>query len=261
MRTALLLLLLLTMPVTAQAALSRHQLDGVALAPPPDAALPLDLRFRDATGRQLSLRDAIGSGPALVLFVDYSCRTVCKPALAITAGALAQTSLKPNQDYRLIVAGLDPKDSPASAGDMLQQIGDPRISKATTALMSDGDNVKRLADAAGYSFRYDPDIDQFAHPAGLLVLTHSGHIARALSSLALNPQDLKLALIDAGQGSVGGLAGRLTLLCYGFDAAHGVYAPTIVKLLQIGGATTVLLLVGAIALMARRGALARGARP
>ena len=261
MRGALVLLLLLFGAPPAGAALSRHQLDQVALAPPPGATLPLDLRFRDSNGRPVTLREAIGQGPALLLFVDYSCRTVCKPALAIAAGALADTALAPNRDYRLIVAGIDAKDSPADAGAMLQQIGDPGVAGATVALMRSGDDVKQLADAAGYGFSYDPEIDQYAHPAGLLVLTSSGRVTRVLSSLALNAQDLKLALIEAGQGRVGGLTGRLTLLCYGFDAAHGVYAPAIGRLLQIAGALTVLLIGLAIGLMLRRGRSMRRARP
>ena len=57
------------------------------------------------------------------------------------------------------------------------------------------------------------------------MLTADGRVARALSSLALNPRDLRLALVEAGEGRIGGLADRITLLCSGFDPVHGVYTP------------------------------------
>ena len=60
-------------------------------------------------------------------------------------------------------------------------------------------------------------------------LTADGRVSRALSSLALQPADLRLALLEAGEGKIGGLAGRLALLCYGFDAVHGIYTAQIVN--------------------------------
>jgi protein SCO1 len=71
---------------------------------------------------------------------------------------------------------------------------------------------------------------------------------------------LRLALLEAGGGKIGGLAGRIALLCYGFDAVHGIYTRQIATLLQIGGGLTVAILASALGLMlwrsARRGASA-----
>ena len=86
---------LLVIATGAQAALTRSELDGVSLAPPAGAAAPLALKFRDIDNRRVTLREAIGERPALLLFVDYTCRTICGPALAIASGALAQTGLDP----------------------------------------------------------------------------------------------------------------------------------------------------------------------
>jgi protein SCO1 len=76
----------------------------------------------------------------------------------------------------------------------------------------------------------------------------------------LQPNDLRLALLEAGDGKIGGLAGRISLLCYGFDAVHGIYTRRIATLLQIAGGLTAVILAAAIALMlwwkAKRGASA-----
>jgi protein SCO1/2 len=65
----------------------------------------------------------------------------------------------------------------------------------------------------------------------------------------LQPTDLRLALLEAGDGKIGGLVGRIALLCYGFDAVHGVYTRKIATLLQIAGGFTVVILVSALGLM------------
>jgi hypothetical protein len=44
-------------------------------------------------------------------------------------------------------------------------------------------------------------------------------VMRVLSALGLNPTDLRLALVDAGEGHAGSVVDRAVLLCYGFDPA------------------------------------------
>jgi protein SCO1/2 len=242
---------LLVLATGAQGALTRRELDGVSLAPPAGAAAPLALKFRDIDDRRVTLREAIGGRPSLLLFVDYTCRTICGPALAIASGALAQTGLDPSK-FRLLAVGLDPKDSAEDARVMARQIGDPAVENVTTLLRGDAVVVHQLTDALGYRYRYDAAADQFAHPAGALVMTADGRVSRSLSSLALNARDLRLALVEAGAGHIGTFADRLTLLCYGFDAAHGVYAPVIAGMLKLLAALTVIGVLGLIAVLERR---------
>jgi protein SCO1/2 len=112
--------------------------------------------------------------------------------------------------------------------------------------------VHSLTDALGYHYRYDAAADQFAHPAGALVLTSDGRVSRSLASLALNPTDLRLALVEAGGGRIGTFTDRLSLLCYGFDAAHGVYTPAIARMLKVLAGLTVIGVLGSIAILEKR---------
>lgn len=249
----------LVLAVGAHAALTRSELDGVSLAPPAGAAVPLALKFRDIDNNRMTLRESIGGHPSLLLFVDYTCQTICGPALAIASGALAQTGLDPSR-FRLLVVGLDPNDSAEDARSMARQIGDPAVENITTLLRGDAGVVHQLTDALGYHYRYDAAEDQYAHPAGALVLAADGRVSRSLSSLALNPIDLRLALVEAGAGRIGTFTDRLTLLCYGFDAAHGVYTPAIARMLQLVAAFTVIGLLGLIAILERNRRMTRNIR-
>ena len=253
---ALVIMAPLVVATDARAALTRSELGGVSLAPRADAAAPLALKFRDIDNRRVTLREAIDGQPAVLLFVDYTCRTICGPALAIASGALAQTGLDPAK-YRLVVIGLDPKDSVEDARVMARQIGDPAVERVTTLLRGDAGNVHQLTEALGFHYRYDAAVDQFAHPAGALVMTADGRVSRTLSSLALNPKDLRLALVEAGAGRIGTFRDRLALLCYGFDAAHGVYAPAIARMLKLFAALTVIGALGSIVVLERRRRMTR----
>lgn len=252
------LILALLVSGSAQAALTRSQLDGVALAPSADARVPLDDTFRDLDGHTVTLGKALGGRPAILLPVDYTCRTTCGPALSILSGALGATSLVPGRDYRLVLVGLDPRDGAAEA----RAFSDPQIegtplAASTAVLIGDAAAVARLTHAIGYSYVFDAANDAFAHPTGLVALTADGRVARALSSLALNPTDLKLALVEAGEGRIGSVLTQLSLLCYGFDAAHGIYTASIARILQLAGGATLVLIAGGIGWLSWRGS-ARG---
>lgn len=249
MRRALLLLAFLLWPVAAWAGLTERQLGEVVLAPPSGARVPTALLFRDLDGRGLTLGDAIAGRPTLLLPADFTCSAICGPALSIAASALSQTSLEAGQDYSLVVVGIDANDGIDAARQFVSgQVGGPGVS----VLTGNGEAIHALLQAIGYRFQRDATNDAIAHPAAFVTLTADGRVTRALSSLALQPADLRLALIEAGEGRIGGLAGRLALLCYGFDAVHGIYTARIVTLLRIGGGLTVVLLAAALGLLFRR---------
>ncbi len=237
----------------ASAALTEADIAAVGFTPAAGATVPLGIVFRDAEDRQQTLGQALGGKPALLLPVDYECRVTCGPALAIVVGALAQSGLRPGADYRLVLVGLNPRDAGESARAFAQaRIGDPALEAATAALTGDADAVGALTAAIGYRYTYDAANEAFAHPTGAIALTADGRIARALSSLALDATDLRLALIEAGEGRIGGVLGRIGLLCYGFDPVHGIYTPSIMRVLQLAAAATILLLAGAIGLLSWR---------
>jgi protein SCO1/2 len=82
------------------------------------------------------------------------------------------------------------------------------------------------------------------------VLAPDGQVARVLSGLALNGDDLRLALVEAGHGRIGTIADQVRLICYGFDPAMGVYTASLGRWLMLASAATVMALFGGIGFMA-----------
>ncbi len=238
------------LPSAARAGLTEAQIKDVGLNPAPGARAPLDLPFRDANGAAITLRDAIAGRPTLLMAVDYSCRTLCGPALSIVSAALEGSGLKPGADFRLVLFGLDPRAIPADAKRFVDaQVSDMALRAATIVLTSDADALHVLTAAIGYRYAPDTENGAFAHPAGFVTLTPDGHVARALSSLGAEPRDIQFALIEAGEGKIGGAIDRLSLLCYGFDAVHGIYTSRIRAILTGAGLVTIATLGGALALL------------
>jgi protein SCO1/2 len=253
MRCGALALLLLLMNAPAQAGLSKTELQTVYVDAKPDAQLPLSLSFKDENGNATTLGKAMGGKPSLVIFTDFTCRNICGPVLAFAAGGLEKSGLTPDKDFRIVSIGLDPKDTLAQARAMKNShIGSAPLAEATVMLTGNENAVRAVTQAAGYHYVYDKENDQFAHPAVAFVVTGDGRIARELSGLGLSSSDLRLALVEAGQGKVGTLADQIRLLCYCFDPATGIYSASIGRIMTALCLATVILLAGFILLLARK---------
>jgi protein SCO1/2 len=238
----------------ARAGIVASEIKKVEAAPAPNAALPLDVGFVDDSSHAMTLRAAIAELPTVLVFADYTCRTLCGPILEFTAAGLAKTGLRPGIDYRLVVIGIDPRDKPAAAQAMrVAHIdGGSALGRAAVFLTGDDAAIHSVTQAAGLHYYYDAEHDQFAHPAALYVIDARGRVQRVLSPLGLNGADLRLAIVDAGRGAVGTLADRIHLLCYGYDPVKGIYTERITTMLAVAAALTLAALFGGISLMALR---------
>ena len=252
------ILLWLVCAAPVHAAVSSAQLDGVRIDAKPNASIPMSLSFVDENGTPRTLADAMHGTPAVLVFADYTCTNLCGPILAFAAAGLEKSGLMPGKDFHFVVVGLDPKDGAKDARAMKSSRIGARTSlaDATEMLIGKPEVIAVATQAAGYHYVYDAEHDQFAHPAAAYVLTKDGQIVRVLSGLGLSGGDLRLALVDAGQGRIGSLLDQVKLRCFGFDAAKGIYTATISRWLTIAGTATAIALAGAIACMA----FARGRR-
>jgi protein SCO1 len=231
------------------------ELAGISAAPPVDARLPLELTFRDDNGDAATIATALAGHPAVLIFADYTCRTLCGPILEFAASGLAKSGLRPGVDYRLVVIGINPRDGFDSAHAMRSAHIDAGINRGAVLLSGDESNIRAAATAVGLHYAYDPEHDQYAHPAAAYIIDAAGRVHRLLSPLGLDGSDLRLALVDAGGGTIGGLADQIHLLCYGYDSVKGIYSERITTLLGYAAVATLIIMAGgifAMIMLARR---------
>ncbi|WP_456734666.1 MULTISPECIES: SCO family protein [unclassified Bradyrhizobium] len=238
----------------ATQALTAPQLEQAVLARPTNAQLPLQIQMNDINDRRAPLQDWLGGVPTVWILADYTCETLCGPAISIVSNALADTGLSAGKDFRLIVTGFDAKDTAAQALTMKNAQLSPRggLAEHSAFLRAAAPEIGALTGAFGVQPVYDREHDQYAHPAAAFVVTPDGRISRALSALAVDATSLRLALVEAGQGHVGGWTDQIHLLCYGFDPASGTYTLAARRLLIATSSLSVIVLALLIGLLLRR---------
>jgi protein SCO1/2 len=239
----------------AVAGLSPAQLAGVDAKTPAGARLDLNLTAPDTTGAIRSLRDILAGRPAFLVFVDYTCNGLCGTALQLLSAALQSAALDP-ATYRMVVFGIDPKDSAVSATTMEQQEIPAALLPVTVFLLPDEATIQRATHRLGFQYAYDAVHDQFAHPAAVYVITPDGAVREVLSPFALTTVDIAGLIKDSAPPPLS-LYQRIHLLCYGYAPANGIYTTQIEQLLKVAAVLTMLVLGGAVLLLTRRGQKAR----
>jgi protein SCO1/2 len=234
---------------SANAGILPNAFSEVAASPRSGASLPLALSFRDGEGRVITLRQAISAKPVLLIFADYTCSNLCGPTISLVSRALTESGLKGGKDFRLIVIGIDPKDTLAAATNMKKVQLSAALSPATLFLSGDEKSIRSATEVLGYHYEYDPANDQFAHSADIYVLNPQGHVSHVLNGLAANARDLRLAIVAASQGAVGTIRDHLQLICYGFDPTKGTYSVAVKRILFAACGVMVLSLAGLILLL------------
>lgn len=238
---------LLAFLITAAPALAAPapDLSDIMAAPPPGARVPADA--------VAGLADALGGPPVVLALAYYTCPNLCGVTLGGIASALRETGLRAGADFRLTALSINPAEGPAEAMAAEAQAADRLGSSEGLRFLTGGEaDVRRVADALGFRFRWDADLQQFLHPVGLFVLTPDGRVSRWISGAGFDGADLRLALTEAGGGTVGSLTDRLRLLCYHYDPVRGTYDATVLNALRVAGTLTVLGVGGGIAWALRR---------
>jgi protein SCO1/2 len=238
----------------AHGAVSPQEYHKADVILPARAGIPTNTTVVDEAGSRRDLL-ALTSKPTVLVFADYTCRTLCGPIVAFVAAALERSRLRADEQYRLVVIGLDPRDGIASAAKMRRDhLGkDTALNQASLFVTTDQPAIDAVTSALGYRYVYDPEHDQFVHPGAAYVLRPNGRVARVLSGLGISGDDMRLALLEAGDGQATTWRDHVRLLCSGFDPALGTYNLMISRVLAASALATVVVLGGAISLLALAG--------
>ena len=194
------------------------------------ARLPLDARFTSQDGVPVRLGDLLsGKRPTILSLVYFNCPMLCGLVLTGAARGMRETGLELGKDFDAVTLSFDPRDSTKVAAERqrgyLQAFGRPEARRAWTFLTGQEPDIRAVAQAVGFKYAYDERTKQFAHPAALFVLTPDGRVSRYLYGIEYPARDVRLALVEAGQGRVGTSFDRLLLTCYRYDPASRRYEP------------------------------------
>ena len=222
-------------------------LQGVGIDQRLNSQVPLDLRFRDETGRDVALSSFFHpQKPVILALVYYRCPMLCTQILNGIESSLKAVSLTPGRDFEVLSVSFDPKDTPELAASKkqmyLRRYGREGTANGWHFLVGDPAAAKALADSVGFHYRYDPKTDQYAHASGIMVLTPDGHVSKYFYGVEYSPRDLRLGLVEASNNKIGNPVDQILLFCYHYDPDTGKYGALTMRILRTTAAS--FLLVG-----------------
>jgi protein SCO1/2 len=219
-----------------------------------NAQVPLDLRFRDETGRELPLSAYFGIRPVILALVYYQCPMLCTQILNGMVISLRGMSLESGRDFEVVSVSIDPTETPELAARKKAEYV-RRYSKSPLGwhfLTGTEPQIKQLAQAVGFRYAYDPKSKQFAHASAIMVLTPAGRLSRYFYGIEYPPRDLRLGLVEASENKIGTPVDQLLLYCYHYDPSTGKYSAIVMNIVRLAGALTLLIFVPILVWLWRR---------
>ena len=246
-------------PQGPPSSLKPDQLKEVSFRQRLDETLPLDAPFKDEYGRPVTLGKYFGGErPVILAFVYYRCPMLCTQVMNGLSGSIRALTgaLAAGKDFDVVLVSFDPQDSPADALEKkrlhLEYWRSENSSGAWHLLTGDEATIKRVTSAAGFTYQWDPVTGQFAHASGVLVVTPQGKLSRYFYGVEYSPKELRMALVESGQGRIGSAIDELLLFCYHYDPVNGRYGAAVMNLVRAGGVLTLVAMATYFVMSRRR---------
>jgi protein SCO1 len=219
------------------------QLEGVGVEERLGASIDLNLTFTAENGYPVRLGDYFHRGRPLILnLVYYNCPMLCTLVLNGQTEAMRNIPWMPGKDYEVVTISIDPRETFADAKKKkavyLASYERPALS--WHFLADNQGNVKKLAEQVGFNYKYDARIEQYAHPAAIMVLTPEGRVARYLYGIRYSARDLRFAMAEASEGRSTMAIEKILLFCYRYDPKASGYVLFALNLMRAGGVVTVI---------------------
>ena len=232
-------------------------LEGVEYQQKLGDQVPADIPFVDDTGKAVRIGDYFGSRPVVLALAYYECPMLCTQVLTGMTSGLKGLQFEAGREFEVVVVSIDPGEGPGLAAQK-KAMHTAHYDRAGTEgawhfLTGRKADIDRLAQAVGFSYSYDEKTDQYAHRAGLMMLTPDGRLARYLFGIDFAPRDLRLAMVEAADRKIGSpVVNAVLLACYHYDPAAGAYGLMAMRLVRTAGALFVLAMAAGWVVLRRR---------
>ena len=173
-------------------------------------------------------------------------------------------SFSAGKDFEVVTVSFSPSEThklaAAKKRRYIERYGREGAANGWHFLTGDEPSIRRLAQAAGFRYVYNPHSKLYAHAAGIVLATPGGRIARYFYGISYPARDLRLGLIEASEGKIGSPIDQMMLFCYVYDSSSGRYTFAIMSAVRLMAIATFMALVMYILLIVRRPP-ARGKHP
>ena len=208
--------------------------------------LPLDTKFRDAGGKEVSLGEYFGKGrPVILALVYYECPMLCNEVLNGLTGSLKGVSDNAGEDFDVVAISFDARENekPELAKNKkagyLERYNRPETAGGWHFLTGRQSEIDKVTEAVGFNYTFDKRTNQFAHAGGIMMATPEGKLSRYFYGIDYSPKDLKLGILDSSENKISNPVDQLYLYCYHYDPSTGTYGLAILRVLRLAGIFTI----------------------
>jgi protein SCO1/2 len=207
-----------------------------------EGVVPLDTAFTAEDGSRVTLRELMNGKPVVLALVYYECVQLCNRLLNGLRETLDSEALKLElgKDFQVIAISIDPEETHQLAAEKKANYIEGLGQGAETGwhfLTGTTLQIDDVAQAVGFRYFYDEKSDQFAHSAGVIMLTPDGVVSSYLLGLEFPPSKLETALIVASEGGIGSYVERaIVMLCFAYDPQSGYGFQIILAMRVVGTA-------------------------
>ena len=221
-----------------------------------DQQVSLDAPVVDETGRQTTLGSFFGKKPVIFVMAYYECPMLCTQVMNGVFGCLKAVPFKAGQEYEVVSLSINPNEGPALAlkkkNSYVNGYHQQEYASGYHFLTATQPVIDQIAKEVGFRYSYDSVSKQYAHAAGMIVMTPAGKISRYFYGIEFAPRDVKFGLMEASQEHIGTVVDQVLLYCYHYDPTSGKYGAAVTNLLRIGGGLTILFIGGLFYNLRRR---------
>ncbi|TGL88693.1 SCO family protein [Leptospira congkakensis] len=223
------------------------ELENIGFSDVTGKSLNLDIPFRDESGKTVKFSDFLAKGkPVLLSPVYFKCPTLCNFHLNGVFQGLKALDWTLGKEYQYIAVSIDPKENESVAfpkkGAYLKEYGRVGAESGLHLLTGTQESIDALTKQLDFRYAWDAEAKQYIHASGVYVLTPEGKVSRIFQGIQLEPRDLKFAFLEASSGKIGSFVDKFALFCFQFDPRKNKYTIYAYRMMQFGGAVTLLLL-------------------
>lgn len=212
-----------------------------------------DFTGYDSDGRSIRLSQISDGKPLLIVPVYYKCPSICGPLIQEALKFVENSRFVAGRDFRLVFISFNPdEDADLAAQKKASFMAElERDGIDVKFLTGAQDEITQLLDSLG--FRYERVDDEFNHPPAYYVLDKTLKITHVFKTILLDFPSMDLAIVDASDGRLGSFVDKVRLFCSGFDPESGRYTLVAVRVMQLGGLLTMLVLGGTLFWLWKKG--------
>ena len=211
-----------------------------------NSQIAMEAPFKDESGKDVKIADYFKTKPVVLLMPFYKCPGTCLLEMEGAIRACNSINYEIGKDFDVLVVGIDSRETAELAAakkkDYVSAYSIKGAEKGIHCLTGTKESIDKLADSVGFHYMLDPKSGSPIHSAGLMILTPHGKMSRYLLGVDYGPRNLNMALVEASENKIGTLTEKITLLCSMYDEHNGKYSIAIIRILQVAGCGTALLL-------------------